>query len=57
MGVARSGLWAPALYKVYQGWGLQRRDPMDPPEETAVNSPQRLRSPRIASKLRLGNTR
>ena len=54
MGVARSGLWAPALYKVYQGWGLQRRDPMDPPEE---NGRKFTPTPPIASKLRLGNTR
>ena len=28
-----------SLYiKVYQGWGLQRSGPTDPPKETAVNS-------------------
>ena len=54
MGVARSGLWAPALYKVYQGWGLQRRDPMDPQEK---NGRKFTPTPPIASKLRLGNTR
>ena len=43
-----------SLYKVYQGWGLQRSAPTDPPK--AKGRKFAPKAP-IASKFRLGNTR
>ena len=43
-----------SIYKVYQGWGLQRSDPTDPPKE---NGRKFAPTAPIASKFRLGNTR
>ena len=40
--------------KVYQGWGLQRSGPTDPPKE---NGRKFAPSAPVSSKLRLGNTR
>ena len=35
-----------SLYiKVYQGWGLKRSGPTDPPKENGRNSLQQLQSP------------
>ena len=42
------------LYKVYQGWGLQRNDPTDLPKE---NGPKFAPTAPVASKFGLGNTR
>ena len=43
-----------SMYKVYEGWGLQQRGPVDPPKE---NSCKFAPTAPIASKFRLGNTR
>ena len=43
-----------SLYKVYQGWGLQRSGVTDPPKE---NGRKFAPTAPIASKFRLGNTR
>ena len=42
------------LYKVYQGWGLQRNAPTDLPKE---NGPKFAPTAPVASKFGLGNTR
>ena len=42
-----------SLCKVYQGWGLQRSGPTDPPKE---NGRKFAPTAPIASKFRLGNT-
>ena len=45
----------PSLYiKVYQGWGLQRSGPTDPPK---VNGRKFAPTASVASKFRLGNRR
>ena len=42
------------LYKVYQGWELQRNGPTDLPKE---NGPKFAPTALVASKFLLGNTR
>ena len=43
-----------SLYKVYQGWGLKRSSPTDPPKE---NGHKFVPTAPIGSKFRLGNPR
>ena len=43
-----------SLYKVYQGWGLKRSSPTDPPKQNGLKF---VPTAPIGSKFRLGNTR
>ena len=43
-----------SIYKVYQGWGLKRSSPTDPPKQ---NGHKFVPTAPIGSKFRLGNTR
>ena len=43
-----------SIYKGYQGWGLKRSSPTDPPKE---NGHKFVSTAPIGSKFRLGNTR